>query len=96
MELLVTYDVNTETPEGRRRLRQVAKLCEGYGLRVQKSVFEMVCTDADLLVLTDKLTRTIDHDRDSIRIYRMQVGAFRAARTLGTAETIPHRDPIIL
>ncbi len=38
--VLITYDVNTETPEGRRRLRQVAKTCVDYGQRVQKSVFE--------------------------------------------------------
>jgi CRISPR-associated protein Cas2 len=96
MELLVTYDVSTETPEGRRRLRQVAKLCEGYGLRVQKSVFEIVCTEADLLTLTDTMNKIIDHHRDSIRIYRMHSGAFRAARCLGMSPGLPHRDPIIL
>lgn len=96
MELLVTYDVNTTTPEGRRRLRQVAKLCEGYGLRVQKSVFEVVCNDTDLLHLTDSIARVIDPGHDSIRIYRMQQGAFQAARTLGTATALPHREPLIL
>jgi CRISPR-associated protein Cas2 len=96
VELLVTYDVNTETPEGRRRLRQVAKLCEGYGLRIQKSVFEVVCTEADLLILTDKMNKIIDHDRDSIRIYRMHAGAFKSARTLGVSTSLPHWDPIIL
>lgn len=96
MELLVTYDVNTTTPEGRRRLRQVAKVCEGYGLRVQKSVFEVVCTDADLLTLTDSVSRIIDQKHDSIRIYRMQSGAFRNAGTLGAAAMLPHRDPLIL
>lgn len=96
MELLVTYDVNTETPDGRRRLRQVAKLCEGYGLRVQKSVFEVVSSEADLLILTDRINRIIDHDRDSIRIYRMHAGAFKSARTLGVPTKLPHRDPIIL
>ena len=40
MLVIVCYDVNTETREGRRRLRRVAKLCEGIGQRVQKSVFE--------------------------------------------------------
>lgn len=96
MELLVTYDVSTTTPEGRRRLRQVAQICEGYGLRVQKSVFEVVCTDAELLTLKDSITRVIDHTADSIRIYRMQAGAFRQAATLGTATALPHRDPLIL
>lgn len=96
MELLVTYDVNTTTPEGRRRLRKVARLCEGYGLRVQKSVFEIVCNDTDLLQLTDSIVRIIDSDNDSIRIYRMQQGAFQNARTLGAALAVPHRDPLIL
>jgi CRISPR-associated protein Cas2 len=96
VELLVTYDVNTTTPEGRRRLRKVAKLCEGYGLRVQKSVFEVVCNDTDLLQLTDSITRIIDHDHDNIRVYRMQQDAFRNARTMGTATALPHRDALIL
>ena len=96
MELLITYDVNTTTPEGRRRLRRVAKLCEGYGLRVQKSVFEIVCTEADLLTLTDSITKIIDNAHDNIRIYRMQTGAFQSARTLGQAIALPHRDPLIL
>lgn len=96
MELLVTYDVNTTTPEGRRRLRKVAQLCEGYGLRVQKSVFEVVCNDTDLLQLADKIGRVIDPEHDSIRIYRMQQGAFQNARSLGTARPLPHRDPLIL
>ena len=96
MELLVTYDVSTTTPEGRRRLRKVAQLCEGYGLRVQKSVFEVVCNDTDLLQLTDRIDRIIDHAHDSIRIYRMQLGSLQNARALGTASALPHRDPLIM
>ena len=96
MELLLTYDVSTTTPEGRRRLRQVAQICEGYGLRVQKSVFEIVCTDADLLKLTASISKIIDHANDSIRIYPMHAGAFRLVKTLGIATALPHRDPLIL
>jgi CRISPR-associated protein Cas2 len=96
MELLLTYDVNTTTPQGRRRLRQVAQICEGYGLRVQKSVFEIVCTDADLIKLTASITSVIDHAYDSIRIYPMHSGAFQTAQTMGTATTLPHRDPLII
>ena len=96
MELLLTYDVSTTTPQGRRRLRQVAQICEGYGLRVQKSVFEIVCTDADLIKLTASITGVIDHAHDSIRIYPMHSGAFQTARTMGTATALPHRDPLII
>jgi|GEM_PF-2135478 len=39
MNILITYDVSTVTPQGRKRLRQVAKACEACGQRVQKSVF---------------------------------------------------------
>ncbi len=94
MELLLTYDVSTITPEGKKRLRRVAKLCEGYGLRVQKSVFEIVCTDPELLTLIDKVQRIIDHD--SIRIYRVPKGSFRAVQTYGTANALPHDDALIL
>ena len=41
MYVLVTYDIQTTTPEGRRRLRHTAKACLDYGQRVQFSVFEL-------------------------------------------------------
>ena len=40
MLVLITYDVNTQTEAGRKRLRRVAKECVNYGQRVQNSVFE--------------------------------------------------------
>lgn len=40
MMVLITYDVNTTTAEGRKRLRKVAQHCMNYGQRVQNSVFE--------------------------------------------------------
>jgi CRISPR-associated endonuclease Cas2 len=48
MEILVTYDVKTESAVGRRRLRRVAKVCERFGQRVQFSVFECVVDAAQL------------------------------------------------
>lgn len=35
MLVLITYDVNTQTKDGRTRLRKVAKQCVNYGVRVQ-------------------------------------------------------------
>lgn len=67
--VLITYDVCTDTQEGRRRLRRVAKICMNYGIRVQKSVFECRVSPADRIVLEDELRRTIDYGLDSIRIY---------------------------
>jgi CRISPR-associated protein Cas2 len=37
MLILVTYDVSTVEKAGQRRLRRVARACEDYGVRVQKS-----------------------------------------------------------
>ena len=51
VELLLTYDVTTQSREGERRLRRVAKVCESLGDRVQKSVFEVRCSPAQLVTL---------------------------------------------
>jgi len=67
--VLVTYDVNTESPEGRRRLRQVARECINYGQRVQNSVFECVLDPVQLAKLKHSLLGIMDQDRDSIRFY---------------------------
>ncbi len=96
MELLVTYDVDTTTPEGERRLRQVAKICEGVGHRVQKSVFEVVCTPAQRLQLEARLLATMDTTLDSVRIYHLDRGTFQAARHLGAATTPPHQGALII
>lgn len=69
MMVLITYDVNTETEEGRKRLRKVAKACQDYGQRVQNSVFECLIEPAQLKLLQAKLERLIDKKRDSLRYY---------------------------
>jgi CRISPR-associated protein Cas2 len=69
MMVLVTYDVNTETPEGRRRLRQVAKECVNYGQRVQNSVFECLIDPAQSAKLKHSLCSIMDNKKDSIRFY---------------------------
>ncbi|HBM74608.1 MAG TPA: CRISPR-associated endonuclease Cas2 [Clostridiaceae bacterium] len=69
MLVLITYDVNTETPLGRKRLRQVAKLCMNYGQRVQNSVFECVLDAAQCREVQYKLGKVIDKDKDSLRFY---------------------------
>lgn len=67
--VLVTYDVNTETPEGRNRLRYVAKLCENLGQRVQNSVFECLLDPAQWTELKISLIEIVDPQKDSLRFY---------------------------
>ena len=69
MLLVVTYDVNTADPGGAQRLRQVAKLCERYGARVQNSVFECILDNAQCIALKALLTDIIDSKVDSLRFY---------------------------
>ena len=87
MLILVSYDVSTETSEGRRRLRRVAKVCLNYGQRVQKSVFECQVDPALMETLKAELLDEINLNEDSLRIYRivqplsknlMEFGKFKA------------------
>ena len=71
MLVLVTYDVNTETAAGRKRLRRVAKMCVNYGQRVQNSVFECLLDAAQYVVFKSKLTALIDPQKDSLRFYQL-------------------------
>lgn len=87
MLILVCYDVSTETREGRRRLRRVAKVCESTGQRVQKSVFECQLDLARFETLERELLAEIDVMCDCLRLYRipetrgfevLEHGAFKA------------------
>lgn len=69
MLVLITYDVSTEDPEGRRRLRLIAKQCVNYGQRVQNSVFECLLDAAQAKKLKHTLCGIMDEERDSLRFY---------------------------
>ena len=69
MLVVITYDVNTESAAGRRRLRQIAKQCVNYGQRVQNSVFECLLDSAQCKLLQAKLLSIMDPEADSLRFY---------------------------
>lgn len=96
MEYLVTYDVSTETAEGRRRLRKVAQVCEAHGQRVQKSVFECVLNAAELELLMHKLWSVIDVNTDSLRIYRLREPRERHVKLIGVQPRFDIHDPLII
>ncbi len=95
MEILVTYDVATDDAAGRRRLRRVAKACEAYGQRVQKSVFECVLGDTDLEILIARLRSEIDEQTDSIRIYHIREPITKNLQTFGARPRFDQRDPLV-
>jgi CRISPR-associated protein Cas2 len=87
MLILVAYDVSTETPAGRRRLRRVARVCKDYGQRVQKSVFECKVNRTTYELLEKRLLDEIDRQEDNLRLHQLsepleehikEFGLFRA------------------
>ena len=71
MFVLITYDVNITSPLGQKRLRNVAKVCKNYGIRVLNSVFECVVTEAQFVTLRYQLNQIIDIRKDSLRFYSL-------------------------
>jgi len=71
MLVLVTYDVSTETPAGKKRLNKVAKKCVAHGQRVQNSVFECNLDWSQFVALQDGLKNIINPAEDSLRFYNL-------------------------
>ncbi len=67
MLYVIAYDI----PDDARRLK-LAKVLEGFGQRVQRSVFECNLTEREYRALLKKVERVIQlDDGDSVRIYRL-------------------------
>lgn len=96
MLVLVCYDVSTETKEGRRRLRRVARVCESTGQRVQKSVFECQLDVAKFEALERALLKEIDPKQDCLRLYRMpQTRGFEVIEH-GMFKAIDFDSPLVI
>jgi len=95
MMVLVTYDVNVEKPEGRRRLRRVAKTCEDYGQRVQNSVFECLVDPAMWVSLKTRLESEINPEQDSLRYYFLGSNWQRRVEHVGAKATYDPEGPLI-
>ena len=95
MLMLVAYDVSTETTEGRRRLRRVARACLDFGQRVQNSVFECEVNPAQWTVLRARLINEIDVKADSLRFYRLGADGRRRVEHVGAKPIIDLEAPLI-
>jgi CRISPR-associated protein Cas2 len=93
--VLITYDVNTETPAGQSRLRKVAKRCENYGQRVQNSVFECLIDAGQLKHLKQQLEDVIDPDTDSLRFYYLGNGWRERVEHIGAKASVDLEGPLI-
>ncbi len=96
MYFVIAYDVNTEDKDGRRRLRKVAKTCEGFGMRVQHSVFECPLSDIQFKSLKLRLLDIIDLDKDSLRFYRIHEPHEDYIEQHGIGNPIDLDEPLVL
>ncbi len=96
MMVLVAYDVNTETKEGRSRLRRVAKTCQNFGQRVQNSVFECLVDNAQWIELRKRLLDQFNPDLDSLRFYFLGANWRRRVEHVGAKPSYDPEGPLIL
>ena len=96
MMSVVSYDVSTTDPAGKKRLRKVAKECLNYGQRVQNSVFEVDVDYSTFLKLKDRLEKIIDKDKDSLRIYYLGNNWKKRVEHIGATSTYDPEGALII
>jgi CRISPR-associated protein Cas2 len=96
MFVLVTYDVSTVQKAGQRRLRRVARACEDYGTRVQKSVFECQLGQKEWVQLRERLLREVREDEDSLRFYFLDEKAVLRTEHHGVDKPLDLTEPLML
>lgn len=96
MMVLVSYDVVTTTKEGRKRLRQVAKACKDFGIRVQYSVFECNVDTAQWTILRSILLNIYKPEEDSLRFYFLGSNYKRRIEHLGAKTATDVEEPQII
>lgn len=96
MNVIVAYDVATDSSKGRRRLRRVAQVCKNFGQRVQKSVFECAVDEMQLEQLRHELLGIIEEEEDSLRIYRLVEPRERYVEAYGRSTYVDFDDPLVV
>ena len=95
MMVLITYDVNTTSAAGRKRLRVLAKKCQNYGQRVQNSVFECLVDAAQMKQLKHRLVGVIDPEQDSLRFYYLGNEWRNRVEHVGAKPSLDLEGPLI-
>jgi len=96
IDVLIVYDIDTKTPEGRRRWRAICQMCKDYGQRVQYSVFECRLTQAQLEEMESRAVDKIDEQVDSLRFYVLRGGRDAVLRAHGIDRYQDYDAPLVL
>ena len=87
--VLIIYDII-----GNSRRAKFAKQMAGYGFRVQKSAFEALLEESQLHKLEQEITKYINVEEDSVRLYRMT--GYGEVRLYGQNTKIEAEDVMII
>ena len=96
MLVVVAYDVSTESEEGRKRLRRVARVCENFGQRVQNSVFECLVDPAHWARVRSQLIEEISEVDDSLRFYFLGDNWRGRIEHVGAKPSYDQQGPLIV
>ena len=94
--VVVSYDVDTTSKEGKARLRKVGRVCLDFGQRVQFSVFECVVSEEQWVRLRARLLALHDPKKDSLRFYHLGEEAERRIEHHGTKATDDPRNLLLV
>ena len=96
MLVLISYDVQTTSPTGARRLRRVTQACKDYGQRVQCSVFECEVDPAQWTALRARLLQEIEPKRDSLRFYFLGANGRQRIEHVGAKPALDLEGPLLV
>ena len=96
MMVIISYDVATSDPAGKKRLRKVAKECQNHAQRVQNSVFEADLDYSTFMKLKERLLEIIDKEKDSLRFYYLGNNWERRVEHFGAKQTYNPEGVLII
>lgn len=88
MFYLVCYDIVSDY-----RRNKVSQLLEGYGIRVQRSVFECVLSDNQYKLIVQEIRRRIDVKSDQVRLYPLSSRERQNVNIIGLKPEFTVDDP---
>ncbi|MBE9077429.1 CRISPR-associated endonuclease Cas2 [Romeria aff. gracilis LEGE 07310] len=91
MLVLVVYDIADD-----RRRTKLSTFLEGYGRRVQESVFECYLSLAEMKALHQRIARRVKPDEDNVRLYWVPVNALARALTIGSPPPEPPPESYVI
>lgn len=77
MNIIVAYDIADP-----KRLLKIAKIMQDYGVRVQKSIFEVTLTGPLFREMKERIEKIICHEEDGVKYFTL------CEKCAGTVEII--------